>query len=124
MFCHVLRPSRRSGKQERMDGEAAFKVASELCSFSLRWEVEHGDETYSSFTDRWWARPEESSRWGEKKRVVHTRLKRKSEEEEMEGAEDPNNRPVACDKVEVCLSFQSMSPCGRLACVLRGHVWT
>lgn len=69
-------------------------------SLLSRWEVEHGDETYTTFTDRWWSRPEEGNRWGEKKRVVHTRLRRKSEEEEM----DSNSTSrVVSDKVEVGL---------------------
>ncbi|KFH00557.1 putative at hook motif protein [Toxoplasma gondii VAND] len=42
--------------------------------YTERWEIEHRDDAYVSFTDRWWERPEEGSRWGEKKKVTHTTL--------------------------------------------------
>ncbi|PHJ16291.1 at hook motif protein [Cystoisospora suis] len=90
---------RETSQEEEANGLLSEddKNATTLEEYTERWEVEHGDETYTTFTDRWWSRPEEGSRWGEKKRVVHTRLRRKSEEEELNSNSTSH---VVSDKVE------------------------
>ncbi|CBZ51369.1 putative AT hook motif-containing protein [Neospora caninum Liverpool] len=75
------------GNQE--DGQPVEATTPE--DYTERWEIEHRDDTYVSFTDRWWQRPEEGTRWGEKKKLVHSAVKRQPDvtaaDEETEAAD-------------------------------------